>query len=169
MEGSSNNGPIVISFNADSSLLYKVLLPMPVIVPNEPICCQMPKNADPLTFEQQTIIYNWINEGALGPTVSVNHEGSKNPFLLRIYPNPFNNKIEILYQFVHNQSVAIKIYDILGNDIKTIRNENYNTEWSSAIWDATNHAGYSVSGGIYLVGLQANGIFQKLQKVVYLK
>lgn len=169
MQGDSNNGPVVIPFNADSSLLYKVLLPMPVIVPNEPICCQMPKNADPLTFEQQTIIYNWINEGGFGPTVSVNHQGSKNPFFLRIYPNPFNNRIEILYQLIDKQLVTITIYDILGNNIKTIKNENQNLEWSSVFWDATNHTGSSVSGGIYLVGLQTNGILQKLQKVVYVK
>ena len=169
MQGDSNNGPAVIPFNADSSLLYKVLLPMPVIVPNEPICCQMPKNADPLTLEQQTIIYNWINEGALGPTVSVNYEGSKNLFLLRAYPNPFNNRIEISYQLIDKQSVVITIYDILGNNIKTIKNKNQNLEWSSVSWDATNYAGASVSGGIYLVGLQTNGILQKLQKVVYVK
>ena len=169
MQGDSNNGPVVIPFNADSSLLYKVLLPMPVIVPNESICCQMPKNADPLTFEQQTIIYNWINEGGFGPTVSVNHHGSKNPLLLRIYPNPFNNRIEIFYQLIDKQSVTITIYDILGNNIKTIKNKNQNLEWSSVFWDATNYAGSSVSGGIYLVGLQTNGILQKLQKVVYVK
>ena len=169
MQGDSNNGPAVIPFNADSSLLYKVLLPMPVIVPNEPICCQMPKNADPLTLEQQTIIYNWINEGALGPTVSVNHEGLKNPFLLRAYPNPFNNKIEISYQLIDKQPVVIKIYDILGNNIKTIKNKNQNLEWSSVSWDATNYTGSAVSGGIYLVGLQTNGILQKLEKVVYVK
>ena len=169
MQGDSNNGPAVIPFNADSSLLYKVLLPMPVIVPNEPICCQMPKNADPLTLEQQTIIYNWINEGALGPTVSVNYEGSKNPFLLRAYPNPFNNRIEISYQLIDKQSVVITIYDILGNNIKTIKNEDQNLGWSSVSWDATNFAGTPVSGGIYLVGLQTNGILQKLQKVVYVK
>ena len=169
MQGDSNNGPAVIPFNADSSLLYKVLLPMPVIVPNEPICCQMPKNADPLTLEQQTIIYNWINEGALGPTVSVKHEGLKNPFLLRAYPNPFNNRIEISYQLIDKQLAVIKIYDILGNNIKTIRNKNQNFEWSSVSWDATNYAGSPVSGGIYLVGLQTNGILQKLQKVVYVK
>ena len=62
MQGDSNNGPVVFPFNADSSLLYRVLLRDSVIVPNEPICCRMPKNADPLTIEQQTIIYNWINE-----------------------------------------------------------------------------------------------------------
>ena len=39
IEGDSNNGPVVLPFNADSSLLYKVLLRDSVIVPNEPICC----------------------------------------------------------------------------------------------------------------------------------
>ena len=71
MQDNSNNGPVVFPFNADSSLLYRVLLRDSVIVPNEPICCRMPKNADPLSLEQKTIIYNWINEGAIGPTVSV--------------------------------------------------------------------------------------------------
>ena len=169
MQGDSNNGPAVIPFNADSSLLYKVLLPMPVIVPNEPICCQMPKNAEPLTLEQQTIIYNWINEGALGPTVSVNNQGLKNPFFLRAYPNPFNNRIEISYQLINKQLAVIKIYDILGNNIKTIKNKNQNFELISVFWDATNYVGSPVSGGIYLVGLQTNGILQKLQKVVYVK
>lgn len=169
MQGDSNNGPAVIPFNADSSLLYKVLLPMPVIVPNEPICCQMPKNADPLTFEQQTIIYNWINEGALGPTVSVKHGGLKETFFLRAYPNPFNNRIEISYQLIDKQLAVIKIFDILGNNIKTIKNKNQNLEWSSVTWDATNNTGAPVSGGIYLVSLQTNGMLQKLQKIVYVK
>ena len=42
MLGESNNGPVVIPFNPDSSLLYRVLLRDSVIVPNEPICCRMP-------------------------------------------------------------------------------------------------------------------------------
>ena len=33
IEGDSNNGPVVLPFNADSSLLYKVLLRDSVIVP----------------------------------------------------------------------------------------------------------------------------------------
>ena len=57
MQGDSNNGPVVIPFNADSSLLYKVLLRDSVIVPNEPICCRMPKNADPLPIDQIIAIY----------------------------------------------------------------------------------------------------------------
>ena len=34
IEGDSNNGPVVLPFNADSSLLYRVLLRDSVIVPN---------------------------------------------------------------------------------------------------------------------------------------
>ena len=52
VQGDSNNGPVIIPFNADSSLLYRVLLPFEVEVPNEPICCRMPKNGDPLSIDQ---------------------------------------------------------------------------------------------------------------------
>ena len=54
IEGDSNNGPVVLPFNADSSLLYKVLLRDSVIVPNEPICCRMPKNADFVVIQENT-------------------------------------------------------------------------------------------------------------------
>ena len=54
IEGDSNNGPVVFPFNADSSLLYKVLLRDSVIVPNEPICCRMPKNADFVIIQENT-------------------------------------------------------------------------------------------------------------------
>ena len=71
IEGDSNNGPVVFPFNADSSLLYRVLLRDSVIVPNEPICCRMHTNAYPLPISQQTTIYNWINEGAQGPNLLI--------------------------------------------------------------------------------------------------
>ena len=59
MQGDSNNGPVVSPFNAERSLLYRVLLPDSVIVPNEPICCRMPKNTIPLHITDQIKIYNW--------------------------------------------------------------------------------------------------------------
>ena len=64
MQGDSNNWPVIIPSNADSSLLYRVLLFDSVIVPNEPICFGMLKNASPLHISNHIKIYNWINEGA---------------------------------------------------------------------------------------------------------
>ena len=169
MQGDSNNGPAVIPFNADSSLLYKVLLPMPVIVPNEPICCQMPKNAEPLSLEQQTIIYNWINEGAIGPTVSIQEDALKQPTVLRVYPNPFNNRVEIFYKMIESGPVNVSIFDIVGKQVKTIARVEHNIGWRSVFWDGTDNAGRTVSGGIYLIRLQSIERLEIIEKILYIK
>ena len=169
MQGDSNNGPAVIPFNADSSLLYRVLLRDSVIVPNEPICCRMPKNADPLTVEQQTIIYNWINEGAIGPTVAIEDESLRPTSLLTIYPNPFNNKIKISYRVNKPGLTYILIFDILGKKIKTIPGKNQNNAMQSFFWNGADEFDRPVSGGLYLIGIKSSNKLERLQKVLYIK
>ena len=169
MQGDSNNGPVVFPFNADSSLLYRVLLRDSVIVPNEPICCRMPKNADPLTIEQQTIIYNWINEGAIGPTVSIKEEALKQSPVLRVYPNPFNNRIEISYKVIEPEPVNVSIFDILGKLGRTIARVDHNIGWYSVFWDGRDNAGRTVSGGIYLIRLQSIERLEIIEKILYIK
>tara|TARA_Y100001970_G_C14031938_1_gene749105 strand:- start:251 stop:760 length:510 start_codon:yes stop_codon:yes gene_type:complete len=169
MQGDSNNGPAVIPFNADSSLLYRVLLRDSVIVPNEPICCRMPKNAAPLTNYQQMIIYNWINEGAIGPTVSV-IEKSPNKFpSLYAYPNPFNNKINISFMVNQPGLGNIIIFDILGKRIKTITRKNYEVGRDLIFWNGNDDYNRSVSGGLYLIGFEVDNKIEGLKKVLYLK
>ena len=169
IQGDSNNGPVVFPFNADSSLLYRVLLRDSVIVPNEPICCRMPKNADPLTIEQQTIIYNWINEGAIGPNVSIQEEALKQPPVLRVYPNPFNNRIEISYKVIEPGPVNVSIFDIVGKQVKTIDRVDHNIGWNSGFWDGKDNAGRAVSGGIYLIRLQSLERLETIEKILYIK
>ena len=169
MQGDSNNGPAVVPFNADSSLLYRVLLRDSVIVPNEPICCRMPKNADPLTDEQQTIIYNWINEGAIGPTVAIEDESLRPTSLLTIYPNPFNNKIKISYRVNKPGLTYILIFDILGKKIKTIPGKNQNNAMQSFFWNGADEFDRPVSGGLYLIGIKSSNKLERLEKVLYIK
>jgi len=169
MQGDSNNGPAVLPFNADSSLLYRVLLRDSVIVPNEPICCRMPKNADPLTDEQQTIIYNWINEGAIGPTVAVKDESSRSSSFLTVYPNPFNNKIKISYSVNKPGLTYILIFDILGKKIKTIPWESQSNAMHSFFWNGTDEFDRPVSGGLYLIGIKSSNRIGRLEKVLYIK
>ena len=169
MQDDSNNGPVVFPFNADSSLLYRVLLRDSVITPNEPICCRMPKNADPLSLEQQTIIYNWINEGAIGPTVSVQKESIKKSPLLRVYPNPFNNKIKISYRLIESGVVSVSIFNIIGKRVKTITRQHQRIGWYSVFWDGTDNDGQTVAGGLYLIGINNNDVLEKLEKVFLIK
>ena len=169
MQGDSNNGPAVVPFNADSSLLYRVLLRDSVIVPNEPICCRMPKNADPLTGDQQAIIYNWINEGAMGPTVAVEDESLDESSSLHVFPNPFNNKVKISYSVNEPGLTYILIFDILGKKIKTISRKNQSNAIQSCFWNGTDDFDRPVSGGLYLIGIKRSNRLERLEKVLYIK
>ena len=154
MQGDSNNGPVVIPFNADSSLLYRVLLIDSVIVPNEPICCRMPKNASPLHISDQIKIYNWINEGA--NEYSLDTFESKIGFnitKIAFYPNPFNSSVTIQYFINDDSNVQLTIYDVLGKKIKTLSNKFENTGLISMRWDSKDQNGHRVASGIYFVSL----------------
>ncbi len=170
MEGSSNNGPIVIPFNADSSLLHRVLLPMPVSVPNEPICCQMPKNADPLSFDQITIIQDWINEGALETSpLSVNPAPSNYNINLKAYPNPFNNFVRISFLSDNNKQKAIRIYDMMGAQVRSLHFRNIIEGENYVFWDGQNDLGKTSRSGIYFIKLNQGFETLMTQKVLFLK
>ena len=167
MNGGSNNGPAVIPFNADSSLLHKVLLPVPVIVPNEPICCRMPKDAAPLTLEQQNIIFDWINEGAFGQSLSISSNSIDDRTNLNISPNPFNNVVKISFISRNDNIKELIIYDVLGTNIRSIDiNSNHN---GVLFWDAKNEKGTIMPAGIYFIHLNENNRTASIQKVLYLK
>jgi len=83
------------------------------------------------------------------------------------YPNPFNPSTSIQYAVSSRQFVSIKVYDVLGNEIATLVNEEkpagtYEVEFST-IGGATD-----LPSGIYFYRLQA-GSFIETKKMVILK
>ena len=169
IEGDSNNGPVVFPFNADSSLLYRVLLRDSVIVPNEPICCRMPKNGDPLTLEQQNIIFDWINEGALEPNLSISSKLIDEKLNFNIYPNPFNNVAQISFNTNSKKIKELIIYDVLGTNIKNIRINNNSNNQNATFWDGKNEKGKYIPAGVYFIHLNDGNSNVSIQKVLYLK
>ena len=169
MNGGSNNGPVVIPFNADSSLLHKVLLPVPVVVPNEPICCRMPKDAAPLTLEQQNIIFDWINEGALGQSLSTSSKSIDEKINFNIYPNPFNNVTQISFITNLNKIKELIIYDALGATIRNFSIKSNSNTKNSTFWDGKNEKGNVMPAGIYFIHLIDDNRTVSIKKVLYLK
>jgi len=54
------------------------------------------------------------------------------------YPNPFNPSTKIRYSLSNNSNVVIKVFDVLGNQIETLVNEEkpagtYELAWNAAI------------------------------------
>jgi hypothetical protein len=79
------------------------------------------------------------------------------------YPNPFNPRTTITYQVPEISFVTLKIYDVLGNRIATLINEEKPAGSYEVEFDAS-----SLSSGIYFYKLQS-GSFVETKKMVLLK
>lgn len=80
------------------------------------------------------------------------------------YPNPFNTETEIRFYLPEDNHVMIKIYDINGQEIRTLVNEQYFGGEHTIRWDGTDGNGNPVSKGFYLYQLKA-GSFTKVEKM----
>ncbi len=83
--------------------------------------------------------------------------------LYQNYPNPFNPATVISYQLPVSGNVTLKVYDVLGNEIATLVNE----EKSAGVYDV-DFDGSDLSSGIYFYKLHA-GNFTKTNKMILLK
>jgi len=86
-----------------------------------------------------------------------------NFLLVQNYPNPFNPTTAIKYQIPELNFVTIKVYDVLGNEIATLVNEEKQTD----IYKVNFYSENLVSG-IYFYKLQANE-FAQVKKMILLK
>jgi len=81
------------------------------------------------------------------------------------YPNPFNPTTQINYELRSTNYVVLKIYDLIGNEVATLVNENKNAGHYSVSFDAGK---YNLSSGIYFYNLQA-GEFNQTKRMVLVK
>ncbi len=79
------------------------------------------------------------------------------------YPNPFNPNTNIRYAISSAQLVALKVYDVLGNEVATLVNE-YKPAGSYEI----NFNAIELTSGVYFYKLQA-GEFYETRKMILLK
>ena len=100
-----------------------------------------------------------------------NYENSTMPasfYLEQNYPNPFNPSTTIRYGVPKFTKVALKIYNLTGQEVRTLIDENQSAGYRSVIWDGKNNLGQSVSSGIYIYRLQTPE-FVKTKKLLLLK
>jgi photosystem II stability/assembly factor-like uncharacterized protein len=90
--------------------------------------------------------------------------------LLQNYPNPFNPSTKISYSIPEYSNVTIKIFDILGNEIETLVNEEKPAGTYEISWYAANPP-----SGVYFYQLKATpsggqaGSFVETKKMLLLK
>ncbi|MBK7255853.1 MAG: T9SS type A sorting domain-containing protein [Ignavibacteria bacterium] len=85
------------------------------------------------------------------------------------FPNPFNPSTDINYSLPKSSDVSLIVYDILGNEIRTLVNEaNKNSGSYSVNGDGTNDAGMKVSWGVYYYKFKT-GNFIQVRKMLLIK
>ena len=88
------------------------------------------------------------------------------------YPNPFNPVTNILYGIPKQSHVNIKIYNLLGREVKTLVNQDQEAKYYKILWDAKNNFGNNVSSGMYFCRIIAesdNRVFTKTKKLLLLR
>ena len=78
------------------------------------------------------------------------------------YPNPFNPSTKII-SFPQSSNVIIKVFDILGNKIETLINEEKPLGTYELTWTAS-----TLPSGVYFYQLRA-GAFVETKKMLLLK
>ncbi len=92
----------------------------------------------------------------------------KNFFLGQNYPNPFNSETCIEFQIPEAGHVTLKIYNLLGEEIKTLIDNNMKIGSHKIIWDGKMNNGIIAPSGVYIYCLEHNN-FKDNKKIVIQK
>ena len=83
--------------------------------------------------------------------------------LFQNYPNPFNPSTTISFTLPRRDYVSLKIYDIKGQEISVLVNQNLNEGSYTYLWNADNY-----SSGIYFCILKTESINKNI-KMIFIK
>lgn len=84
------------------------------------------------------------------------------------YPNPFNPTTMINYSLPEANHVTIKIYDMLGQEVRTLLSQEVKAGRHSVEWKGDNNYGSKVSSGTYIYRISA-GEYMQAKKMILLK
>ena len=88
--------------------------------------------------------------------------------LMQNYPNPFNPTTSIKYQLPYDTHVSLKIYNLMGELVKTLIDSQQRTGYYTLQWDGRDKNNQSVATGLYIYSLKTNDYSQS-RKMLLLK
>ncbi|MEA1971850.1 MAG: T9SS type A sorting domain-containing protein [Candidatus Cloacimonadota bacterium] len=85
------------------------------------------------------------------------------------YPNPFNPSTIIEFSIQNDSKIELLIFNIKGQKIKTLANNEFNKGDHSVIWYGNDDSEKFVSSGVYFYKLNVNGKTEAMKKCLLLK
>jgi hypothetical protein len=84
------------------------------------------------------------------------------------FPNPFNPETKIYFEIPQAHNVTIAIYNMLGQKVRTLVDDNFKAGQHVVNWNGTNDYGIRLSTGVYFYRIKA-GDFIASKKMLMLK
>jgi len=112
------------------------------------------------------IIYTFLN-GLTG--IPDNELTASSKLNLHSYPNPFNPTTTIEFSINNDSNIELSIFNIKGQNIKTLANNEFAQGNHSVIWNGDDEFGKPVSSGLYYYTLNVNGKTEAVKKCLLLK
>ena len=87
------------------------------------------------------------------------------------YPNPFNPTTTILFdipEFYADKKVILQVFNIVGQRVATLLNDNVDCGRHEITWDSRNDQGTRLPSGLYFIVMQAEN-FRKVHKMMLVK
>ncbi|MBD3226242.1 MAG: T9SS type A sorting domain-containing protein [Caldithrix sp.] len=88
--------------------------------------------------------------------------------LAQNYPNPFNPTTEIKFSIGRHEKVSLVVYNILGQEVRTLINDDMVPGEHKIAWNGTDDSGRRVATGVYIYKLKTDN-FSKVKKMVFMK
>ncbi len=82
------------------------------------------------------------------------------------YPNPFNPSTTIEYAIPVSNHVTLKIYDLLGREVRTLVDRYVTAGTYNVVWDGRDEAGNTVPSGAYLYQMRSSHYSQAKKLVL---
>ena len=100
----------------------------------------------------------------------VSDDSSIDPiFSISNYPNPFNPTTSISFNLPEDSLVKLEIYNIKGQKVRTLVNDQLERGIHDVIWNGRNENNKSVASGVYFYRLNVNKKTEKVKKMLLLK
>lgn len=99
-----------------------------------------------------------------------NNDFKENPqnLSLSVFPNPFNASVAISYEISNSGSVGLNIYNLQGQLVKTLIDEEQKIGNYNITWDGTDKNNQIVPSGVYFCKLQQKSQ-TKIKRLIFLK
>lgn len=109
---------------------------------------QIKSNIEPYRPVLGFIPYNYFASNAAKPAAS---KSDKILTVVRVYPNPIDDQINVTLKLEREFTLSIKIMDLLGNEVITLSNERYPAGETTKSFNIPNR----LNSGIYFLRIVA--------------